>query len=78
LSDSFFWATFTALNENEAARQRFDQALKIYRDIGNRLGEANCLQGLGHVHQALNENEAARQRFDQALKIYRDIGIVTN
>ena len=62
------------LDEYEAARQRFDEALAIYRSIGDRLGEANCLRSLGQIHQSLNEYEAARQRFDEALAIYRSIG----
>jgi hypothetical protein len=37
----------------EPSRQRFEKALKIYRAIGNRLGEANCLESLGEVHRAL-------------------------
>jgi hypothetical protein len=32
---------------------RYEEALGIYREIGARLGEANCIQALGDVHYML-------------------------
>ncbi|MCK4765838.1 MAG: CHAT domain-containing protein, partial [Candidatus Aminicenantes bacterium] len=52
---------------------RYEQAITIFRDIKNRLGEANTLQSLGDVHRALSENEKARRRYEQAITIFRDI-----
>jgi tetratricopeptide (TPR) repeat protein len=62
------------LNENGLARERYEQALPIYRAIGDRLGEANCVRSLGDVHLRLNENGLARERYEQALPIYQAIG----
>lgn len=55
-------------------RERYEQALAIYRAIGNRLGEANCVRSLGDVHYMLNEYDPARERYEQALPIYQAIG----
>jgi tetratricopeptide (TPR) repeat protein len=44
-------AVYQSLNEYEAARQRFDEAIAIYRSVGDRLGEANCFRTLGTVRE---------------------------
>ncbi|MBK8049281.1 MAG: tetratricopeptide repeat protein [Anaerolineales bacterium] len=62
------------LAEYPAARQRCEEALPIYRAIGDRLGEANCIRSLGDVHVSLAEYAQARQRYEEALPIYRTIG----
>jgi tetratricopeptide (TPR) repeat protein len=62
------------LSEYDEARQRYEQALPIYQDIGARVGEANCIKSLGDVHRMLSEYDEARQRYEQALPIYQDIG----
>jgi tetratricopeptide (TPR) repeat protein len=62
------------LSEYGAARERYEEARPIYRDIGDRLGEANCIKALGDVHYSLDEYGAARERYEEARPIYRDIG----
>jgi len=56
------------------ARERYQEALTIYRDIGSRLGDANCIRELGDIHSSLSELPQARERYQKALTIYRDIG----
>ncbi|MGH8885770.1 MAG: hypothetical protein ACRDYX_11455, partial [Egibacteraceae bacterium] len=56
------------------AAQRYDQALAVYDDIGNRQGQANSIQSLGHVAYARARYDEAAQRYDQALARYREIG----
>src|SRR5690606_7529097 len=48
--------------------------LPIYREIGDRLGEANCQKSLGDVHVQVGEYAQARERYGEALPIYREIG----
>ena len=55
------------------ARERYEEALPIFRDIQDRLGEANTIQALGHVHMALAEYPEARKRYEEALPIFRQI-----
>jgi tetratricopeptide (TPR) repeat protein len=56
------------------ARARYEEALPIYRAIGSKLDEANCIQALGDVHGRLSELPQARARYEEALRIYRAIG----
>ena len=51
-----------------------EQALDIYRDLGDRLGQADALRYLGVVRSATGDYPAAAQALEQALDIYRDIG----
>ena len=56
--------------EYGAARERYEEALPLYRAIGARLGEANCIQALGDVHRMVDEYGAARERYEEALGMY--------
>ena len=57
-----------------AAAQALEQALGIYRDLGDRLGQANALNYLGAVRRMTGDYPAAAQALEQALGIYRDLG----
>ncbi len=50
-----------------------NKSLTLYREIGYKEGEANCLRSLGEVHQMLADYEKAGQQYEQALVIYREI-----
>jgi CHAT domain-containing protein len=52
----------------------YEQALVIYRDIGNRTGEADTLNAIGNMQESLQDYRAALGYHEQALAIYRDIG----
>ena len=58
----------------DEAEQSYADALNICREIGDRLGEANALQGLGYVRRMRNAYDKAVQAYDGALKICREIG----
>ena len=46
----------------------------LYRDLGDRLGQANVLRELGAVRRLTGDYPAAAQALEQALDIYRDLG----
>ncbi|MEH1810872.1 MAG: tetratricopeptide repeat protein [Nostoc sp.] len=48
--------------------------MAFYRDIGDRLGEANTLVEIGDVLQFLDRRSEALERYEAALAFYRDIG----
>jgi tetratricopeptide (TPR) repeat protein len=58
--------------------QALQAALDIYRDLGDRLGQANALHGLGVVAERTGERTgqypAAAGALEEALGIYRDLG----
>jgi tetratricopeptide (TPR) repeat protein len=55
-------------------QQLLTQALPVYRQIGDRLGEANAIQALGDVARMQARYDEAAERYDQALPVYRQIG----
>jgi len=62
------------LSELPEARARYEEALPLYRAIGEKIGEANCIKALGDVHNQLSELPEARARYEEALPLYRAIG----
>ena len=56
------------------ARRWNEIALDCSRQLGDRQGEANCIQSLGDVHLRLAEYAEARGRYEEASKIYSEIG----
>ena len=55
------------------ARQAYEQALPIFRQIEARLGEADTLKALGDLKMRTDDLAGARQAYEQALPIYRQI-----
>jgi tetratricopeptide (TPR) repeat protein len=61
-------------SDYESARTRFEEALPLYRGVGDNLGEANCIQSLGDIALARSDHESARKRYEEALPLYRGVG----
>lgn len=64
-----------AASDHAAAEHHFASALPIYRQIGDRLGEASVLYGAGQLALAIGQPAVARQRLLAAEEIYRAIGL---
>lgn len=56
------------------AETLYEQALHLAQDVGDRLGEVNALNGLGHVHWRLGRNPQAVDHCERALHIAQEIG----
>ena len=56
------------------ALQSWEQALAIYREIGDRQGEGSALGSLGIAYSSLGQYERAIDFFEQRLAIAREIG----
>ncbi|WP_421658834.1 tetratricopeptide repeat protein [Leptothermofonsia sp. ETS-13] len=56
------------------ALMQFQQALQLYRQDGNRLGEANALNGVGDAHYSLGQYQLALKVYSQAWEIYQELG----
>ena len=58
------------------ARQRYEEALPLYRKVGDLQGEANCIRSLGDIALRRSDHDGARQRYEAALPLYRKVGAV--
>ncbi|MFB2937945.1 tetratricopeptide repeat protein, partial [Aerosakkonemataceae cyanobacterium BLCC-F154] len=56
------------------ALRNFEQALVIYREIGDKRGEGVTLSYIGTVYDSLGQYPKALEFFSQALAIYREVG----
>jgi len=65
-----------ALNRGDypEARARFEEALALARDLGDRSSEGNWVGGLGDIASSLGDYPEARARYQEALAIARDLG----
>ncbi len=62
------------LDQRADALQRYDQALALFRAVGDRLGEANVLKAQGDVRCTGQDYTAAQEQYQAALALYRQIG----
>lgn len=55
-------------SQHQAALQSWQQALDLYRKVGDRQGEANSLQNLGSAYSSLRQYAKAVEALQQALR----------
>ncbi|MBW1617030.1 MAG: tetratricopeptide repeat protein, partial [Deltaproteobacteria bacterium] len=60
-------------SENKEALKSYEIALPIYKEIRNRLGEANCISSIGEIHLRESHNVEALKAYEAALSIYKEI-----
>ncbi|HPS91472.1 MAG TPA: tetratricopeptide repeat protein [Methanothrix sp.] len=58
----------------EAAREKFENAMKIMQQIGDQAGEASTWHQLATIDLNKGDYEAAREKFETAMKIRQQIG----
>ena len=54
--------------------EKYEEALPLYRALGDRLREAQTLFGLGRCYVALDERREALDYYGQSLALYRALG----
>jgi tetratricopeptide (TPR) repeat protein len=60
--------------QQDLALDYLQQALQIYREVGNRRGEAITLSGIGDVYRGMSQPQQAINLYQQALPIFREVG----
>jgi tetratricopeptide (TPR) repeat protein len=53
---------------------KWEEALKLYREAGDRSGEANTLNNIARVYSELGEQQKALEYLDQSLPLSRAVG----
>ena len=66
------------LGEYPQARELQALALGLFRELGDRQGEAITLSNLALVHYSQGEYPQAREQYTQALGLYRELGENSN
>ena len=61
------WETCSAL-------EKFNEALPIWREVGDRHGEAVTLNNIGAVYWSSGEMQKALEKFNESLPIRRAVG----
>ena len=71
-----FWeGTFYRFGgQMQEAWDAYEQALALFRQVGDRLGEANVRKAMGDVQQFRKDMQAALQSYEQALALFRQVG----
>jgi tetratricopeptide (TPR) repeat protein len=71
---SWFGQIHFRFYEVQEALFRYDTALKLYEQVGAKLGKANTLKAIGDVLQFLKRCDEALERYDTALQLYEQVG----
>jgi tetratricopeptide (TPR) repeat protein len=66
--------THRQLGDHPEATTCYQQALRLYREAGDRYNEADVLTHLGEVHAAADAPGAARDAWQQAVRILDELG----
>jgi tetratricopeptide (TPR) repeat protein len=68
------WSLGSLGHRFEESIKYYEQALAIYRKIGDRPGQAWAIFGLGHATRNLRQFEESTRHYQRALTIAREIG----
>lgn len=52
---------------------KYQEALPLYKQVGDLLGQANCIQSLGDIALRRSDPAEARRNFETALTLYEQI-----
>lgn len=61
------------LEQWQEALHCYNNALAIWSEIGDRLGQAAALSNIGTVYLATNQLQEAQRRFEEVLSLYREV-----
>jgi predicted ATPase len=77
IADALYDDSFPSLvtrSETPKARALLEDALQVYRKLGDDPGIAKCLWGLGQAHLYMEDDESAIKVLEQAIEIFRRLG----
>jgi len=60
--------------ESDRSLNLLNEALKLFKQIGDNLGQANVLKAIGDVQSFRDEKDEALKSYDEALKLFKQVG----
>src|SRR5207302_219188 len=66
-------ATSGVLGQKQEALKYYEQALRIFGEVGDRGGEGTTLNNLGRVYNDLGQKQEALKYYEQALVLHKKV-----
>jgi tetratricopeptide (TPR) repeat protein len=63
-----------AHSDYDGAQTQYDRALPLFQQVGDMVGEANCISGLGNIALRRSDHDGAQARYEHALTLYQHVG----
>jgi CHAT domain-containing protein/tetratricopeptide (TPR) repeat protein len=67
---------YESIGQYDRAKNYYQQALEVAKEIKNRQGESNALNNLGNIYQSLGQYKNAGDFYQRSLEIYKELGDV--
>ncbi len=77
-AESHYWRALISFYRSDLniALARYEEALPLYRSVGDVVGEAACIRNLGDIARIRSDHDSALVRYEEALILYRRVGDV--
>jgi len=69
-----FLCAIPAFAQREQEIKKYEDALAVYREAGDRSGEASALTDIGRVYNRYGEREKSLEYLSQALSLHKLLG----
>ncbi|MDX2099052.1 MAG: tetratricopeptide repeat protein, partial [Leptolyngbyaceae cyanobacterium bins.59] len=71
--DGYQWKSAEQAKFFQSALRSFQAAYRLYRDRGDRRGEARALEKMGYAYSLLGDKEKQEESAQQRLRLYREL-----
>jgi CHAT domain-containing protein/tetratricopeptide (TPR) repeat protein len=69
-----FGTCYYSLGQHAKAKEMYEQGLAIFKELGDRAGQAASLDSLGNCYQVLGQHAKAKEMYEQSLAFEKELG----